>query len=103
MAPLNSNSLVLKENELTNTELQPYAEKSNRQACHNSLSCTCFHTLVNATLCFIGEEISKGEFSELVKEIIISFTRAGIVKEEMYQLVSPMGEVFTKAYHCLEN
>ena len=102
MAPSNVNSLTLEENE-SNLEIQSLADKSKSQACHNSLSCTCFHTLVNASLCFIGEEISKEEFSELLKEILRSFTRAGIEKEEMYQLVNPLGDLFTNAYRCLGN
>ncbi|MHA1911715.1 MAG: hypothetical protein ACTSYA_08485 [Candidatus Kariarchaeaceae archaeon] len=103
MEPSYSNSLSLEENELNQLEMQSLAEKSNIQACKISLSCTCFHTLVNASLCFIGEEISKEEFSTLIIEILKSFTQAGIAKDEMYQLVNPMGELFTKAYRCLEN
>jgi len=103
MDPSYSSSLLFEENELKHSEIQSLAEKSKIQACHNSLTCTCFHTLVNASLCFIGEEISKEEFSVLIKEILKSFTQAGIPKEEMFQLVNPMGEIFTKAYQCLEN
>ena len=103
MDPSYSNSLLHEENELSHIEMQSLAENSNMQACHNSLTCTCFHTLVNASLCFIGEEISKEEFSALIKEILRSFTQAGIPKEEMYQIVNPMGDLFTKAYRCLEN
>jgi len=102
MDPPYSNSLIHEENELNLLDLQSLAEK-RKQACHDSLSCTCFHTLVNASLCFIGEEISKKEFISLIEEILKSFSKAGIAKKEIYQLVTPMGEIFTNAYRSLEN
>ena len=103
MDPSLSNSLNLKDKELQKTEMYSLTEVNGKQACHDALSCTCFHTLVNASLCFVGGEISKDEFSELLKEILRSFTQAGFKKTEIYELVHPMGEFFTKACLCIEN
>ena len=75
------------------------AEKRERKAEELSLQQILFANLVNANIYYLGGSISKEQFIDLLKNLIIEFEDIGLSPSNIYDIIKPLGPVFVKIFN----
>ena len=87
----------MSEDQLSINEIS--AEARERKADDLSLRQILFANLVNANIYFLGGSISKEQFIDLLKNLIIEFEHIGLLSEDIYEIIKPLGKVFIDIYN----
>ena len=64
-----------------------------------SLKQILFANLVNANIYFLGGSITKDQFIDLLKNLIIEFEAIGLLPNDIYDIIKPLGKVFVDIFH----
>ena len=75
------------------------AKERERKAEELSLKQILFANLVNANIYFLGGSITKEQFIDLLKNLIIEFEEIGLMNKEIFEIIQPLGKVFIDIFH----
>lgn len=75
------------------------AEERERKAEELSLRQILFANLVNANIYFLGGSIDKEQFIDILKNLIIEFEEIGLLCNDIYDLIKPLGKIFVDIFH----